>query len=402
MAEQHTVLTKEDLFFGKEEGVLPHNRKGLRPEEFIHKFTNKKSTNNWTDEQALKYIVANLREEGHDWYSATLKAMLKGDEFTAAHSTWRGFVARFKFDFYTITSVHDLAVDFTALCQKPNESALDFTARTMRVTDHHATLLREDWEYPRVVAADITNNVSEFQTALRTLLQNVDEENREAAKIATDILMRRGAEFAVEKYVSHTVMKVIINGLTDNKLRMFVKEFARTNPSMSQLNNFIKLKVALLNTNKATSSQKVHAIGQDYYEEEEEQEESNTAAVNSNRGGTRGRGRGKGRGRGGANPNWAPPAYNYQNTTKSPNPKSNEECGYCFIRGHSEKECFKKRAAQDNFRRNRAPPAYGSNSSAVYANQQQQQEQMERPRYENFGQEMNRRTGTMNHFLSEN
>ncbi len=404
-----TVLIKEDLFFGKEEGVLPHNRKGLRPEEFIHKFITKKSTNNWTDEEALKYIVANLREEGHDWYSATLKAMLKGEEFTEAHTTWRGFITRFKFDFYTITSVHDLAVDFTALCQKQNESALDFTARTMRVTDHHATLLKEDWELPTIAATDINNNVSDFQTALRTLLGNVNNDNREQAKNATDIIMRKGAEFALEKYVSHTVMKVLINGLSDSRLRMLVKEFARTDPSMSELNNYIKLKVALLSSAKVPSSQKVHAIGENsFFQQEEEQEESNSAAVKSNRGGNRGRGRGKGRGRGGAN---GPPHPNNQNTTKPPNTKSNEECGFCFFKGHSEKECFKKRAAQDSFRKNRAPPAYGSNSSAVQADQQQQKDKVERPRYqeyveepryENFGQEMNRRNGTMNHWLSEN
>ncbi len=473
-----TVSTKEDLFFGKQEGVFTHNRKGLRPEEFIQKFITKKSTNNWTDEEALKHIVANLREEGHDWYSTNLKERLKGDEFSEAHTAWCGFLARFRSDFCPITSVHDLTGhEFMALRQKQNESAMEFVSRTMRETDNHATLLKQDWELPTVVATDIPidKNVTKFQTAFRTLLANVKAEDREEAKNATDIITRMGAEFALGKYVSHNITKVLINGLTDGRLRRFVKEFARTEPSMQELFNFIRLKVAMLDNTKDTPAQKVHVVGQDSsQQQEEEQEESNTAAFKPNKRGKRGKGRRNGRGRGGAKRTPLPHNYDPRNNAegafppdkesgeKPQYPKSKEECGYCFIEGHNEEKCDRKKAAQDIFRKKKANSANGPRpkavsecgyclikghkeercyrkkaaqdilrktkanptegakptavsaavSAAVQDNRQnKQKERTERPRYqeqvgkprsENFGQEMHRRNGKMNHSLSEN
>ena len=339
------VWSTAPLFYGR--GAKADQ--DMDAETFLNRMT--KITNNAhvgnvvpNDLQRIDGVVSNFRGEADIWWNHGLPNS-EPDDYEVFSTNWTRFKTRFRQEYFPFFRRSDASINWVAFKQVAGESAYMFLMRVNNAATLFSGLIKTpgDEDAPEeitvpAVAALVNAHRGPVRVALDALN---DAQKQDLANVMTTEKVAFRKEYA-DTYKMCLVLKVVINGVQDNRLKPLLNKCAKEDIPMHEV--MLRLRtLEMEHGNRTGSSKHIHGM-----EGENTQTQAELDAIkkkekadrdrNSRGGRGRGRGGGRGRGRGGN-----------RDTNSAPNSSSetNEQhppCGFCAKTNHSIENCFQRNA----------------------------------------------------------
>lgn len=226
----------EPLFYGTVD-------KGLSGEDFVDRVQALKTAQAWADDVAVGKAASFLRGPAREWFTRGLALQLQ-DRAAAAlfHSTWTVFIQRFKEMYVQVHVLADVGASWGSLRQGHKEGVRDFTQRVASTLAAYGSLCA-----PTAIEDATIRTLHDLSRAA------ADVPLREAALAGWAVAFLERDVATVDRLVGSFAIKVIADGLSNEKLRALVRKLEREDKP------FYDITRALLNAQVDTASRQLPA-----------------------------------------------------------------------------------------------------------------------------------------------
>ena len=361
-----TVITKAPTYHGP---MAAAAKIGSTAEDFMSQVENMIATQGWTDVQAAGHAISYLNGAARSWFSDSLK-VVETEQRLLAIGSFRVFKALFKKYFFNVRTTFDLSVDWTGLKQQHNEDVQTFGLRVTATMSLYFDLFPPP--LPRAVRMqEITNLLQalflEFDVDVRA---GFIAHHQAPLLLAINGMQVDGATDGFRLMIDDIILKLLSEGVRDEKMRELIRRHHKTHTSMADLLPLMTdLERSSHRKRDAASTITVPKLMAIAYDDDSTSTltadevallqnhrrktpggSTNGGGRGNGRGGANARGGGRGRGavRGGGHggdhtPTSSTPAHG--RTSGPPAPDSvywTKICDYCHKYGHLADVCFKK------------------------------------------------------------
>lgn len=328
---QELELKQELAFHGDRTGrSLPTGH--ISAGDFLRSVDEKRTRNNWNDEQSIRFFRTCLKDNAHKWYKHELPSSLDVTRPAATFKELRtAFIAE-----YNINDV-STGVNWQLLSkQRPNEHVADYITRVVTMIDQDQ---RYGISHNRGKAYFIKEKTPKFMEWYASQPNDVAKQN---ANRIYDDCYQDGINAASNMLFQHNSCNTIAAGLSNQYLRVIARNFITDDKEV--YTHTLKAKLIQAENNSSSSTQLSYSETSDINAISELLEEDCNIEAAS-------------RGR-------RPPFKRRTNTNKT------IVCHFCSRTGHIESECRTKEIAKNratnfssNFRPNRGGPQRGRATS---------------------------------------
>jgi hypothetical protein len=226
----NTTLIDQPLFYGN--NAVHKKANELEPEEFLCRmeYIMGRTIPAPNDEAKISTTAANLRGPAHIWWSKTTPNTFTTAERATVTTNWDNFKAVFTKEYFTVVNKQDANLNFTGFNQNWDETAYNYLQRVNNAAQLFADMLMvEEDKTPPTLA--VLPPAPEDNAAITDFNAIADERKQRLS----NIFYKREFQTHVEiqkRYNNCLVLKIVMNGLREEKLKHTVGISARKDESI--------------------------------------------------------------------------------------------------------------------------------------------------------------------------
>lgn len=357
---QATVLSSEPLYYGND----VKGKEYLGPEEFLERqeALMRRNAPQATDLQKIGATIDNLRGSARHWWNTSLPNNTIDEDLNLYNTNWTAFKRRFRQEYFPVSNKADMSINWAGFTQRNGESAYYYLMRVQDSAMQFAKFIKtvddeervaEEWNPPP------KDNNPRRDLVIAALADCTNLQKEGMADYVKDV-RNNFRKIFITRYTTCMVLKVVMNGLKDQRLRATLLRSASDDDNMQT--TLLKLKAAEQQLPKTHA--KNHAIN----DPEEPNEDAVEGMAKTAKNGKKNRNRKGNKGDQKPTPTTTPATTPKPDSTKNTTPGA--KCGFCNRQNHVENQCFAKKrhqAEQMDLRKTDNVP----NTKAINGQQQQ-------------------------------